>query len=136
MRNRWSLGVVRWANQTKGATQLGIQLLAAHVKPVGLAMIHKTGDSSEYLRALEIPPLKALNQPATLITNAVSFREYSKARIYQRQSDDTEAEQHNIQMTRRLFATGVFSQFSYRVLASPKQKEATKNDDIDSIWDS
>jgi len=136
IRNRWSLGVVRWANQTKGATQLGIQILAAQVKPVGLAIIHKTGDSSEYLRALEIPPLKAINQPATLITNAVSFREYSKTRIYQRVAGNPEGEQHNIQLTRRLFATGVFSQFTYRALASPKQKDAAKNDDFDSIWDS
>jgi cyclic-di-GMP-binding protein len=133
LRNRWSLGVVRWANQTKGATQLGIQVLAAHANPVGLAMIHKTGNSSEYLRGLEIPPLKAINQAATLITNAVSFREYSKAKIYKREPDH---EQGNIQLTRRLFATGAFSQFTYRDLASGKPKDITKNDDFDAVWDS
>ena len=136
LRNRWSLGVVRWANQTKGATQLGIQILSAQVTPLGVAIIHKTGDSSEFLRALGIPPLKAINQAATLITNAVSFREYSKARIFQRKQNEPEGEQHNIQLTRRLFATGAFSQFTYRELASPKQKESAKNDDFDSIWDS
>lgn len=137
LRNRWSIGVVRWANQTKGATQLGIQVLAANATPVGLAMIHKTGDSSEYLRGLEIPLLKAINQPATLITNAVSFREYSKARIFKRATtSEADAEQHNIQLTRRLFATGAFSQFTYRELAIGKPKETAKNDDFDSIWDS
>ena len=136
MRNRWSIGVVRWANQTKGATQLGIQVLAASAKPIGLAMIHKTGDSSEYLRGLEIPPLKAINQPATLITNAVSFREYGKARMFKRTTNGTDSEQHNIQLTRRLFATGAFSQFTYRELAIAKPKETAKNDDFDSIWDS
>jgi len=143
VRDRWSLGVVRWANQTRGATQLGIQVLAAQVTAIGLAIIHKTGDTSEYLRALEIPPLKAINQPATVITNAVSFREYSKARIYRRapsaMSGSQEGEhdgQDNIQLTRRLFATGVFSQFTYRNLAGPKPKEAAKNDDFDSVWDS
>jgi len=136
LRNRWSIGVVRWANQTKGATQLGIQILAASATPVGLAMIHKTGDSSEYLRGLEIPPLKAINQPATLITNAVSFREYGKARIFKRTANGTDTEQQNIQLTRRLFATGAFSQFTYRELVTSKPKEAAKNDDFDSIWDS
>ena len=135
LRNRWSLGVVRWVNQTKGATQLGIQVLAASVAAVGLAIIHKTGDTSEYLRALEVPPLKAINQPATLITNAVSFREYSKARVYRRSATEPEGGQHSIQLTRRLFATGVFGQFIYRDLTTPKPKE-TKNDDFDSIWDS
>lgn len=135
-RNRWVLGVVRWANQTKGATQLGIQILAASATPVGLAIIHKTGDSSEYLRALEIPALKAINQPATLITNAVSFREYSKARMYKRTNNGSDTEQENIQLTRRLFATGALSQFTYRELATGKPKETAKNDDFDSIWDS
>ncbi|GGY80722.1 hypothetical protein GCM10011613_27220 [Cellvibrio zantedeschiae] len=135
-RNRWSLGVVRWANQTKGATQLGIQILSAHATPVGLAIIHKTGDSSEFLRALEIPALKAINQPATLITNAVSFREYAKARIYQRKNNESTGEQNSIQLTRRLFATGSFSQFTYRELMTTKPKETVKKDDFDSIWDS
>lgn len=136
LRNRWSIGVVRWANQTKGATQLGIQILAASATPVGLAMIHKTGDASEYLRGLEIPPLKAINQPATLLTNAVSFREYSKARIFKRTTNGADAEQQNIQLTRRLFATGAFGQFTYRELVTGKPKETAKNDDFDSIWDS
>jgi len=135
-RNRWSLGVVRWANQTKGATQLGIQILTTQAIPVGVAIIHKTGDSSEYLRALEVPALKAINQPATLITNAISFREYSKARIYRRTHEQQEGSDSNIQLTRRLFATGSFSQFTYRELASAKPKEAAKPDDFDSIWNS
>ncbi|MFO1388739.1 hypothetical protein [Cellvibrio sp.] len=134
-RNRWSLGVVRWANQTKGATQLGIQILSAQATPVGLAIIHKTGDSSEYLRALEIPALKAINQPATLITNAVSFREYTKARLFRKGDKDLRGDQTNIQLTRRLFGTGAFSQFTYRELMAPKPKETAPKDDFDSIWD-
>lgn len=136
LRNRWSLGVVRWANQTKGATQLGIQILSTQAIPVGVAIIHKTGDSSEYLRALEIPALKAINQPATIITNAVSFREYAKARLFQKSSQESGNNQLNIQLTRRIFGTGAFSQFTYRELMAAKTKETTQKDDFDSIWDS
>lgn len=136
VRNRWSLGVVRWANQTQGVTQLGIQILAPQATPVGLAIIHKTGEASEYLRALEIPMLKAINQPATLITNAISFREYSKARLYRRATQDTGDNNQNIQLTRRCFATGAFNQFSYRELTGSKPKEPEKPDDFDSVWDS
>jgi cyclic-di-GMP-binding protein len=137
VRNRWSLGVVRWANQTQGITQLGIQILAPQATPVGLAIIHKSGDASEYLRALEIPALKAINQPATLITNAISFREYSKARLYRRatQEGGDSINQH-IQLTRRCFATGSFNQFSYREIVTGKPKEPEKPDDFDSVWDS
>ncbi|MES2823305.1 MAG: hypothetical protein V4732_06875 [Pseudomonadota bacterium] len=137
VRNRWSLGVVRWANQTQGITQLGIQILAPQATPVGLAIIHKSGEASEYLRALEIPMLKAINQPATLITNAISFREYSKARLYRRATqEDGESTSQSIQLTRRCFATGTFNQFSYRELVTGKPKEPEKPDDFDSVWDS
>jgi hypothetical protein len=135
-RNRWSLGVVRWVNQSKGATQLGIQILSAQATPIGLAVIHKTGSSSEYLRALELPALKAINQPATLITNAISFREYSKARIYHNVENAGQNDDQHVQLTRRIFATGAFSQFIFRELVSGKPKETAKSDDFDSVWDS
>lgn len=135
-RKRWSIGVVRWANQTKGATQLGIQILAPQATPVGLAIINKTGDQSEYLRALEIPALKAINQMETLVTNAVSFREYSNVRIFRRTDNESGSTDDNIQLTRRLFATGAFSQFTYRDTTKGKSKETEPPDDFDSVWDS
>jgi hypothetical protein len=133
---RWSIGVVRWANQTKGATQLGIQVLAPQATPVGLAIIHKSGDQSEYLRAIEIPALKAINQMETLVTNAVSFREYSNVRIFRRTDNESGGTDGNIQLTRRLFATGAFSQFTYRDNTKGTTKETEPPEDFDSVWDS
>lgn len=133
-RNKWAIGVVRWAHQTKGATQLGIQILAPHAIPVGLAVVHKTGGFAEYLRALQIPELKAINQPPSLIANAISFHEYSKARLYlQPQAGVSHPGDLSVQLTSRLFATGAFSQFGYRELATAKQTEE-KKDDFDSVW--
>ena len=66
----------------------------------------------------------------------MSFREYSKARIFKRVNNGADIDQQSIQLTRRLFATGAFSQFTYRELATGKPKETAKNDDFDSIWDS
>lgn len=133
-RNRWSVGVVRWAHQIKGATQLGIQVLAPQASPVGLAVIHKTGESSEYLRGLQIPELKAINQPASLITNAISFHEYSKVKLYSRSPSGEPRDDINLQLTQRLFATGAFSQFAYRVLTSAKP-DAKDKEDFDSVWE-
>jgi cyclic-di-GMP-binding protein len=135
--HRWSLGVVRWANQTHGATQLGVQILAPLAVPIGIAIVHKTGESSEYLRALEIPALKALNQPATIITNAVSFQEYAKAIVYRRSnSNQTKIPEENIQLTQRRFGTSAFHQFSYQGLSTNKTKKDDTPDDFDAIWDS
>ncbi len=132
-RTKWAIGVVRWAHQTKGATQLGIQILAPHAIPVGLAAVHKTGGFAEYLRALQIPELKAINQPPSLIANAISFHEYSKARLYLQPQAGVSQNDLSVQLTSRLFATGAFSQFGYRELATAKPAEE-KKDDFDSVW--
>jgi hypothetical protein len=133
-RNKWSIGVVRWAHQIKGATQLGIQVIAPHAIPVGLAAVHKTGGFAEYLRALQIPELRAVNQPPSLITNAISFHEHSKARLYtQNQAGVSNDGDKSIQLTQRLFATGAFSQFGFRELVTAKPE--ARKDDFDSVWE-
>lgn len=133
---RWSIGVVRWAHQLKGATQLGIQVLAPQAQPIALAAIQKTGGYAEYLRALQIPEMRAINQPPSVITNAVSFHEYNKARLYcQPPEGVTHSGDKTIQLTRRLFATGAFSQFSFRELVTAKPQENGAKDDFDSVWE-
>jgi hypothetical protein len=132
-RQKWSVGVVRWVQQTQGATQLGIQVIAPHATPMGIAIVHKTGGFSEYLRALQLPALKAVNQPATLLTNAVSFREYNKVRLYSSGDHAHESHESTVQLTQRLFSTGAFSQFTFRELASNKPTDAGA-DDFDSVW--
>lgn len=141
---RWSIGVVRWAHQLKGATQLGIQVLAPQAQPIALAAVQKTGGFAEYLRALQIPEMRAINQPSSIITNAISFHEYNKARLYiQPPEGVTYAGDKNIQLTRRLFATGAFSQFSFRDITTAKPSNTDANagtdrgakDDFDSVWE-
>lgn len=135
-RDKWAIGVVRWAHQIKGATQLGVQVLAPHALPVGLAVIQKTGGFAEYLRALQIPELRAINQPPSLIANAISFHEFSKARLYtQGQSGIDHQGDKSIQLTSRLFATGAFSQFGFRELVTAKAEPKTSLGDFDSVWE-
>lgn len=135
-RKKWAIGVVRWAHQMKGATQLGIQILAPHALPVGIAAVHKTGGYTEYLRALQIPELRAVNQPPSLITNAISFHEYNKARLYTQSLPGVSNEgDKSIQLTQRLFATGAFSQFAFRELATAKPETKAAKDDFDSVWE-
>lgn len=134
-RNKWAIGVVRWTHQIKGATQLGVQILAPHALPIGIAMIQKTGEFADYLRGLQIPALKAINQPASIITNAVSFHEYNKARLYYQTSPDVEGgEDKSIQLTQRLFGTGAFSQFGYRELMDVHKDASSSGHDFDSVW--
>src|SRR5690606_34589241 len=112
-RHNWSVGVVRWVQQTQSSTQLGIQVVTRHAVPVGIAIVHKSGGFSEYLRALQLPALKARNQPATLITNAISFREYNEVRVYRprARAEDTNQTDQSFQLSQKLFSTGGFCQF-------------------------
>lgn len=124
-RHRWSVGVVRWVQQARSATLIGVQTLAPQATPLGTAVVLKTGGYSEFLRALEIPALKAINQPATLLTNAVTFHEYTKVQLYRRntgQQEENHKTQRVVQLTRRRFSTGTISQFEYRELAADSEK--------------
>jgi len=120
-RHKWSIGVVRWIQQAKDATLLGVQTLAPQANPLGAAVIQKMGGYSEFLRALEIPPFKAINQPATLLVNSVSFHEYNKIRLYRYNSgeaEDNTKTQSTVQLTRRRFSTAAISQFEFRQVSS------------------
>lgn len=124
-RLKWSIGVVRWVQQSREATLIGVQTLAPQATPLGAAVVYKAGGFSEFLRALEVPPLRAINQPATLITNAVTFHEYSKVRLYRRNSgpqEDNARTQSSVQLTRRRFSTGAISQFEFRELVPGQSK--------------
>lgn len=122
-RPNWVLGVIRWAHQIKGATQLGIQILSPKATPVGIALIHRSGGYTEYLRGLQIPELRAINQPTSLITNAVTFHENSKVKLFMPEQGNPSSTT-NIQLTKRIFSTGAFNQFGYRtIVASTKEGE-------------
>jgi hypothetical protein len=121
-RPNWILGVIRWAHQIKGATQLGVQILSPKATPVGIALIHRTGGYTEYLRGLQIPELRAINQPTSLITNAVTFHENSKVKLFM-SDQGPEVGATNIQLTKRIFSTGVFNQFGYRAIAASTKED-------------
>lgn len=121
----WRIGVIRWVQQTPGATQLGIQILAPMARPVALATIHKTGDFTEYLRGLQLPAQRLTRQPGTLITNAVSFRETYKVRLFvpatagaNQGHEENAGIAQSLQLADRLFSTGAFSQFTFRPIAT------------------
>jgi cyclic-di-GMP-binding protein len=120
-RPNWILGVIRWAHQIKGATQLGVQILSPKATPVGIALIHRTGGFTEYLRGLQIPELRAINQPTSLITNAVTFHENSKVKLFM-PNQHNQPGTVNIQLGKRIFSTGAFNQFGYRALITSKEE--------------
>jgi len=152
-RRTWSIALIRWVSQSKGASQLGIQVLSPQAQAVGASVIYKTGDKSEFLRALLLPEVKTINQPASLLTATVPFYDQAKITL------NDKGEERKAQLVNQLLTTGTVAQFSFRELESSDKKNkkteserkrpASKNekipekrslskpdfDDFDSLWD-
>lgn len=137
-RHRWGLGVIRWIQQQRNATRLGIQLLAPKTTPYGACIQQATGDFSDYMRVLMLPELKAANQPSTLLTANLPFQEYDKITL------NHQGEIQEAQLTRRIFGTGSISQFEFRITVGAQSKKSAEQDsqssdtteeNFSSVWD-
>ena len=107
---RWCIAVVRWIRQNNQGAAMGIQLLAPRAIPVAVRVIKKRGGPTDYVRALLLPALQPIDQPATLITPVVPFQEKNKIHV-QRQGIQTTA-----QLTTNVLRTESFNQFTFRML--------------------
>jgi len=129
-RQNWSIGVIRWIRQIRGATQLGIQVLTAQAIPYGASMIQRSGENTDYMRVLMLPALKAVHQPASLLTTGVPFQEHCKVRLNQH------GEETLIQLSRKLFSTRSVCQFTFRVLEAPRiNPDQQAPERFNSAWD-
>ncbi len=138
----WSIALVRWIRQVRGGTtQIGVQLIAPQAHPCGLRLLRKVDQGSEYLRALLLPEIATLSQPAMLIAPRLPFQEGHKVLIKQN------GQEQRAILNRRQSSTGNYNQFEYRSLGqlSPEretpvtgwQSHATgRDEDFDSLWKS
>ena len=138
----WSVAVVRWIRQVKGGgTQMGIELIAPQAQPCAVQLLRKAEQPSQYLRALLLPEIAVISQPASLITARLPFQEGNKVHINSR------GEERRALLTRRKTSTGSFNQFEYRLLDQPISENTTPvtgasgltvgtPEDFDSLWKS
>jgi hypothetical protein len=108
---RWCVAVIRWIRQNEEGTAMGIELLSPRAIPVAARVIQKVGGPTTYARALMLPELAPIGQPATLITPRVPFQAGQKIHI-QKQGVRSTA-----QLTKCMLRTESVNQFTYRMLA-------------------
>jgi hypothetical protein len=109
--NRWCVAVIRWIRQNEEGTAMGIELLAPRAIPVAARVIQKVGGPTTYTRALMLPELTPIGQPASLITPRVPFQTGQKVHI-QKQGVRSTA-----QLTKCVLKTESVNQFTYRMLS-------------------
>lgn len=140
----WSIGVIRWVKQFRNeGARMGIELLAPKAEACGTQVIQKKGGITEFMRTLILPELKAVGQPATLITPNISFAVGCKINI------SADGAVNKAQLVKQVASTASFCQFQYKMLTlsggdsggpgKPSPGNASPSpgdDDFDSIWSS
>lgn len=70
----WHIAVVRWFGNEPSGARLGIELLAPRAEPAGARRIATRSSAQDWSPVLLLPELRALHQPAGLITPRGTFR--------------------------------------------------------------
>ena len=133
----WSVGVIRWIRHLRNqGTQLGVELLAPKAEVAIARLLQKTGSNGPQMRALVLPAIKAIAQPATLLLPRVPFRTGNKIELMHEELNG------RYQLSKSLVSTSSFSQFQFRTAGVTANQKSTVSstpdglleDDFDSLW--
>ncbi len=128
----WSIAVVRWVRQVRGGgMQMGVELIAPFAQACGMQLT-RAEQSSQFLRALLLPEVRAIDVPATVIAPRLPFEDGSKVLI------NTSGEQRRASLSNRRATTGSYNQFEYQIIEGPKKAAAPDGggpeQEFDSLW--
>lgn len=132
--SNWVIAVIRWFGRFKDEkTLIGLELLSPKATALGASVQQKTSEPTPPIRVLQLPEIKLVGQPNTLITPRAGFREGQKVNLYARN------QQYSVALLRMLSATGSFAQFEYKVIQSLEDLLSADDDvklgaDYDSLW--
>jgi hypothetical protein len=132
--NAVDLGTIRRLKSSDKGIELGIQKLAPSADAVAICHYHKRNfNMLKYQRALLLPALKNLNQPATLVTNK-TFKVGDELLV------NKLGFKLKMQLSRIIETTGEFNQFEFDVKkvigVEPAQagKDTEKSKEFDTVW--
>ncbi|TGD72605.1 hypothetical protein E4634_13860 [Mangrovimicrobium sediminis] len=130
----WSIGVLRWVSRVDPQRTLsGLELLSPQATACGAQSRRKVGDQLDPQRALLLPEIKLVGQPATLVTPRTGFGEGMKVTLYRH------GETRHVHLTRQISATASYAQFEFRDMQDidevlSKEKSGLPKSAYDSVW--
>jgi hypothetical protein len=134
--NQWGIGVIRRMKMTgQDHLEVGVQMLTPNAVATAARIVHPDGKKGEYMRSLMLPELRAINQPATLITPNLPFKVGS----------DVDLNMNNrsmrITLVRRLESTGSFTQYEFTGSVNTdsltdENEDKNQEQDYESVWSS
>lgn len=125
--HNWIVGVIRWISHSKTEiTTMGVELLASAAIPCGARVVTEGRQKSEYMRALLLPALEALGQPASFIAPNMPFKENLSV-ILNQYGETSQGLLGDCTQS-----TGSFSQFIFETesLSTPLPEDEHDDDDI------
>ena len=130
--SNWNLGVIRWANHTSSnCVRIGIELLSNKAIACGVQLIPKTGESSVFIRALQLPEIETAHQESTFLVPAIVFHSGNKINV------NCDGLLFKAQLKEEVASTAAFSLFTFKIIEKQNQKkeEGDKKTDTDTIND-
>ena len=133
----WRLGVVRWMKSSEGL-ELGVQMLSPGAVAVGARPYPATAQDQRFNRALLLPEIRALQQPATLLMTAPPFRVGGSAII------NSHGREVKVRLHKMVENTGSFAQFQFTALEETErpaknpfqaEQEPLSASDLDEVWE-
>ncbi len=125
---QWMVGVIRWVRMAESVPEVGLELLSAVAVPYVAKM---TGQGARQ-RVLMLPAMKAIGQPATLLTPRVSFSEEQKLILLR------EGEEMFLTLTKQVDGRSGFDQFEFREIEQERQVPLMlpfEEQSFDGLWE-
>lgn len=130
---KWGIGVIRWMRfADNNKLQVGIEMMNPDAAAIGL---RSTSGKDNYQRTLMLPALSAINQPATLITGPVPWREGNRVTL------KILGKEMPVTLTKSIQNTGHFAQFQFRMENETTQDTSSRqtsldDKDLSNVWNS
>lgn len=135
--DQWGIGVIRRMKSCNNAKiELGVQMLTPNAVAVAAKLVSNNGKNveSQFLRCLMLPEMRAINQPATLITPNLPFKQNSQILI------NIHDRFYQATLTNTLQRTKSFSQFEFSMANASQEDDQAgagiNENDFDSVWTS
>jgi hypothetical protein len=129
----WSIAIVRWVRQVRsGGTQMGVELIAPFAQPCGMQLI-RDEQSSQYLRTLMLPEVRAMDKPPTVLAPRLPFQEGSKVML------NVSGKERKAALSNRRTSSSSYNQFEYTLFDAPATSEGEElkpGQEFDSLWGS
>lgn len=137
---KWGIGVIRWlkfadkqsSDNSDKSVQMGIEMLNPNAAAVGIRPSASSNKPENYQRTLMLPEIRAMNQPATLITGPVPWRPGQHAVI------NILGKEIAVVLTHSLQNTGLFAQFRFQpqTQQSYREDDSRQDDALSQVWSS